>query len=268
MAREELISKISESIKNVSKKPALIPFIVSGFPDMEITKILLKLFDKKGVAAVELGIPYSDPLADGPIIQQASKISLENKTNPDEIFKMLGEIKNTISIPVILFTYYNPVLQYGVENFIKKSRESRVSGLIIPDIPLEESEEILDLCKKYDIDFIMLISPTSGKDRIKKISQKSLGFVYLVSSVGVTGTRESFSASLENLVKEIKSCTKVPIAVGFGVSNAEHLDLIKKTGAEAAVIGSALIKIISGCQNNQSSIPDKVSEYLDSLLAK
>ena len=173
MAQEESISRIRYSILNSSKKPAFIPFIVSGFPDLGTTKDLLKFFDKQGAAAVEVGFPYSDPLADGPVIQKASKLSLEAGVNSDKIFNILDELKDDISIPVIVFTYFNPVLKYGKEKFIQKASLVNAAGIIIPDLPLEESDHILNLCGEYNIELIMLISPTSGKQRVlsKEYSQ-------------------------------------------------------------------------------------------------
>lgn len=265
MEQEGLISKIHDSINKSSNKPAFIPFIVSGYPNFETTKKLLKLFEEKKVAAIELGIPFSDPLADGPTIQKASKISLENGTNISKIFGMLEEIKNNFSTPIILFTYYNPVLSYGIESFIKKAASLNIKGLIIPDLPLEESEEISNLSKENNIDLIMLVSPTSNDDRIEKISKTSEGFIYLVSSTGVTGVRESFSAQLGDILAKIKSNTNTPVAVGFGVSKVEHIKELKDLSADAAIIGSAIIKLIDEFKHDEHLLIRKMSEYLDSL---
>jgi len=266
MAQDNLISKIQYSINNSGLKPALIPFIVSGYPDFETTKNLLKLFEEKKVAAIELGIPFSDPLADGPVIQKASKISLENGTNINKIFEMLEEIKaDNFSTPIILFTYYNPVLSFGQESFIKKAASLNVSGIIIPDLPLEEAEEASKLCKENNIDLIMLVSPTSNMERIEKIAKASAGFIYLVSSTGVTGVRESFSAQLENILRKIKNFTKTPVAVGFGISKAGHIQELKELNADAAIIGSAIIKLIDRYKEDKNLLINKMSEYLDSL---
>jgi len=265
MAQEDSVSKISCTIKESMLKPAFIPFIVSGYPDFEITKKLLNLFQEKNAAAVELGIPFSDPLADGPVIQKASKASIENGTNIDKIFEMLEEIKNDFTLPIILFTYYNPVLTYGAENFIKKAASLNVSGIIIPDLPLEEAGDFSNLCKQNNIDFIMLVTPTSDKERIKKISQTSTGFVYLVSSTGVTGVRQSFSRILGDILKEIKEFSEVPVAVGFGVSSREHITELNNIGADAAIIGSAIVKIIDEYRHDESLLISQMSEYIDSL---
>lgn len=258
-------SKIQNSITNSSKKPAFIPFIVSGFPNFEVTKDLLKFFEQKGAAAVELGFPYSDPLADGPVIQKASKFSLEQGTNINKIFGMLDEVKDTISVPIILFTYFNPVMKYGIENFVKKAASVNASGIIIPDLPLEESEEVISICKKYGIDFIMLVSPTSGEQRIKDIAQKSSGFIYLVSSTGVTGVREGFSNVLGGIFEQIKSVAQTPVAVGFGVSKSEHIQNLAELGADGAIVGSAIVKIIDEYKENKDLIIAKLAEYIDEL---
>ena len=266
MVQEELISRIQDSINKSSLKPALIPFIVSGYPDFKTTKNLLKLFEEKKVAAIELGIPFADPLADGPVIQKASKISLENGTNINKIFEMLNDLKaDNFSTPIILFTYYNPILSFGQENFVKKAASLNVSGIIIPDLPLEESEEVSKLCKENNIDLIMLVSPTSNMERIEKISKASSGFIYLVSSTGVTGVRESFSQQLGNILCEIKSFTKTPVAVGFGISKAEHIQELKELNADAAIIGSAIIKLIDQYKDDRALLINKMDEYLDSL---
>ena len=264
MAQDDLISKIQHSI-NTSSKPAFIPFIVSGYPDFETTKKLLKLFEEKNAAAVELGIPFSDPLADGPVIQKASKASLEKGTNINKIFEMLEEIKASCKIPIILFTYYNPVLNYGEKEFIKKASEVNVSGLIIPDLPLEESEKLSQECKAYNIDLIMLISPTSDKERIEKLAKASSGFIYLVSSTGVTGVRSSFSEKLGNILDKLKTVTRIPVAVGFGVSKKEHIRELKAINVDAAIVGSAIIKIIDEYKQDREALIGKIGEYIDEL---
>lgn len=265
MAQEASVSKIQTAIANTLKKPAIIPFIVSGFPDMETTRKLIKVFENSGAAAVELGFPYSDPLADGPVIQKAAKHSLENGTNTEKIFELLEEIKYEIKIPIILFTYFNPVFKYGIEKFIKKAASVNASGLIIPDLPLEESEEVRVLCKENCIDFIMLVAPTSGEERINNIAQSSSGFIYLVSSTGVTGVREYFSDVLEELIKEIKKVSNTPVAVGFGISKPEHVKNLKNLGADGVIIGSAIIKLINESKENKQDLLDNITEYVRTL---
>ncbi|MFH0702566.1 MAG: tryptophan synthase subunit alpha [bacterium] len=262
MAQEDM-TKISDSIKNNNKKPALIPFIVSGYPNIETTRDLLYVFEKLEVAAVELGVPFSDPLADGIVIQKAAKSALELGINLDKIFNLLEKID--LKIPIILFSYFNPILSYGIKDFINKAKLTNVAGIIIPDLPVEESKEFSMLCQINNIDFIMLVAPTSNKDRIINISKKSSGFIYLVSSTGVTGVRDNFSNILSNIVTEIKKVTDTPIAVGFGVSKPEHISSLKELDVDGAIIGSALIKIIDQYKNEKELLLSKVYEYLNSL---
>jgi len=266
MVQDFLTSKISLSISK-SKKPAFIPFIVSGYPDMQITKNLLLLFQKYNAAAIELGIPFSDPLADGAVIQNAARIAINNGVTIDGIFELLQSLKNELQTPVILFSYINLIIRYGLERFVKNAKDANVSGIIVPDLPIEESGEFAKLCEKYNIDLIMLIAPNSDKERIVKISQASKGFIYLVSSTGVTGVRDSFSSLLSDLVKEIKSVSNVPVAVGFGISKPEHITELKNLGVDGAIIGSALIKIIDNSLNDHSSMINNMSVYISSLFS-
>jgi len=268
MAQDSLTSKISLSIKNSGKKPAFIPFIVSGYPDLETTGKLLLLLQKHKAAAIELGIPFSDPLADGPVIQNAAKKAIDNGVTIDKIFGLLQSLKNDLKTPVILFSYINPIIRYGFEEFLIKAKDVNVSGVIIPDLPIEESEEFAALCKKYDMDLIMLVAPTSDKERVLQISRASKGFIYLVSSTGVTGVRESFSSVLSELVKEIKSVSNIPVAVGFGISKPEHILELQNLGVDGAIIGSALIKIIDNSGNDRNLLLNNISNYINSLYSQ
>ncbi len=259
------MSEISKSISESKLKPAFIPFIVSGFPDFETTKELLHVFEKSGAAAVELGIPFSDPMADGPVIQAASKFAIENGVNLEKIFEMLEEVKASVRVPLILFSYYNPVLFYGCEKFINKAKSCNIKGLIIPDLPVEESAEFSKLCKQASIDLINLIAPTSSPERIENIAKQSEGFIYLVSSTGVTGVRESFSSVLGGLLKKIKNTVKTPVAIGFGVSKKEHIKEIIDLGADAAIVGSAIVKIINLHKDNKKAVLEKITDYIKEL---
>lgn len=266
-------TRLELAILDSPLKPAFIPFVVAGFPSLNATKNILKLFNKKNAAAIELGLPFSDPLADGASIQKASKAALEVGANLNNIFSTLEELKVEVpgfKTPIVLFTYFNPVLSYGVGDFIRKAHSLGVSGLIIPDLPLEESEEVQKLCGKNNINFIMLVSPTSGEERTKKIANASEGFIYLVSTTGVTGAREDLVDILKNkripeIIENIKKVTKIPVAVGFGVSKASHIRALKQIKADAAIVGSAVINIIDEFRYDEALVIEKLSEYIDEL---
>jgi len=260
-----LTSKISENILKSNKMPAFIPFIVAGYPDMSATKDIMLCLQKNGAAAIELGIPFSDPLADGPVIQAAAKESLDSGTNIEKVFNFLEENKHSFEVPVILFTYFNLVLNYGLERFVERSKLCNISGFIIPDLPLEESDYLNELSKKANIDHIMLIAPTSDTDRIKAIAQKSSGFIYMVSSTGVTGIRDSFSTVLSDVINSIRQVSATPIAVGFGVSKPEHIKTLSKMNVQGSIIGSAIVKLIQERRHDKALMLKKLEEYINEL---
>jgi tryptophan synthase alpha chain len=268
MEQELKGSKITASIQKSDKKPAFIPFIVCGYPSIEATKRLLYLFEAKQAAAIEIGIPFSDPLADGPVIQIASKEAINNGMNLNKVFEILSEIKADFKTPLIIFSYFNLILHYGIDKFIEKARETNVSGFIIPDLPYEEAQEFNLKTRNAGIDHIMLIAPTSDSSRIEKITQISSGFIYLVSSTGVTGVREGFSALINDVLVKIKAESDIPVAVGFGISKKEHIQSLKALNIDGAIVGSAIIKIIQEYKNNIEFMLLKVSDYIDGLYTK
>jgi tryptophan synthase alpha chain len=268
MEQELKDSKITAAIQKSNEKPAFIPFIVCGYPSIEATKKLLYLFETKHAAAIELGIPFSDPIADGPVIQAASKEAIDNGMTLNKLFEMLSEIKNDFKTPLIIFSYFNLILHYGVDKFIQKAQETNVSGFIIPDLPYEEAQEFNLKARNAGIDHIMLVAPTSDSSRIKKIAQMSSGFIYLVSSTGVTGVREGFSDLIANILQEIKAETNTPVAVGFGVSKKEHIQDLKALNVDGVIVGSAIIRVILEYKNNTDEMLSKVSDYIDNLYSK
>ena len=221
------------------------PFLMAGDPDLETTaKILLEL-QANGADMIELGIPYSDPLADGPIIQLAASRALSSGTSPDKVFKMLFDLKDHLSIPIILFTYSNPLLNIGLYEFCLQASKAGVSGIVVPDLPLEEAEKLSEIAESKGIDLVLLVAPTTPKDRMKKIAETSNGFTYLVSVTGVTGERSSLKGDVETLVKQLKQSSTSPIAVGFGISDVKHIKQVRGWGADGAIVGSALVKRIA-----------------------
>ncbi|TXC93281.1 tryptophan synthase subunit alpha [Metabacillus litoralis] len=220
-----------------------IPFITAGDPYSDCTIDLAIALQDAGASAIELGIPYSDPVADGPVIQRASSRALQSGMNIVKAIKLVPEMrKKGLEIPIILFTYYNPVLQLDQESFFALLRENTVDGLLIPDIPFEESEELREKCQEHSISFISLIAPTSS-NRIKMIAENAEGFVYCVSSLGVTGERKNFDKSIENFLNEVKRYSKVPVVVGFGVSSKEQVEELASI-CDGVVVGSALVREI------------------------
>ncbi|MBI3589890.1 MAG: tryptophan synthase subunit alpha [Candidatus Melainabacteria bacterium] len=230
----------------------LIPYITAGFPTKKLFLPILETLSKNGADFIEVGVPHSDPLADGPVIQQSSKIALENGVNLKWIVgaccdKYLQQQKIK---PLILFSYFNPILQYGLEKLLKDLPKPLFYGLIIPDLPLEEAKKYLSLFKKHKLNLILLAAPTTKKEKIKKIAKSSGGFIYLVSVTGTTGVRRKLSSELKQKIKEIKSYTKKPVVVGFGISNSKQVKKIISYGANGVVIGSALIKVLEKSKNS------------------
>lgn len=221
---------------------ALIPFITAGDPDLATTERALKVLDQKGADLIELGVPYSDPLADGPVIQAAATRSLQQGTKLDNVLEMVRRVSPEIQAPIVLFTYYNPILNRGIEKFLQDIAAAGVKGLVVPDLPLEEAEILLEPAKTYGIEIILLVAPTTPRDRIAAIAQHSQGFIYLVSTTGVTGMRTQMESRVKDLLLELRSVTDKPIGVGFGISQPEQARQVVEWGADAVIVGSAFVK--------------------------
>ncbi|CAM3395153.1 tryptophan synthase subunit alpha [Marinicrinis lubricantis] len=226
-----------------SGQTAYIPFISIGDPSLETSLEIIAELEKAGADMVELGVPYSDPLADGPVIQRASERALQNRVTLMDCIQVGRKARdNGVQLPFILFTYYNPVLQFGLEHFFDTIKENEISGLIIPDLPLEEDSEVRQLAEKYDIHLIPLVAPTS-KERVERIASKAKGFVYCVSSLGVTGERSSFSEEIDTFIRTVKEAANVPVAVGFGISSREQFEFFSRM-CDGVIIGSAIVRSI------------------------
>ena len=221
---------------------ALIPFITAGDPDLETTAEALRILDRNGADAIELGIPYSDPLADGPVIQAAATRALNKGVNLDRVLKLVESVSPELQAPIILFTYYNPILNLGIRQFMKQISLAGVRGLVVPDLPVDESAELLETAACFGIEVILLVAPTSSPSRIKRIAQKSQGFIYLVSVTGVTGVRSQVEGRVEDLLKQMRQMTDKPIGVGFGISGSEQARQVKDWGADGVIAGSAFVK--------------------------
>ena len=252
-----IINRKFSELKNKARL-ALMPFLMAGDPSLEMTGEILLALQDNGADLIELGIPYSDPLADGPIIQLSAARALKLGTSPVKVFELLETIKDKLRIPIILFTYFNPVLSYGFKNFCDLASKVGVAGLIIPDLPLEEATLFSEIAESYDLDLILLVAPTTPYERMKVISNKTKGFTYLVSVTGVTGERNELENRVEVLIGQLKEVSHRPIAVGFGISSPEHVDKVKTWGADGVIIGSAFVKRIyeSDVNNILSEVGD------------
>lgn len=221
---------------------ALIPFITAGDPDLATTAEALKVLDAQGADLIELGVPYSDPLADGPVIQAAATRALQRGVRLDPVLDLVRSVSPSLRAPIILFTYYNPILNRGIEVFLQQLAEAGVKGLVVPDLPLEEAEGLLVPAKTYGIEVTLLVAPTSPRERIVEIAHHSQGFIYLVSITGVTGMRSQMGERVQELLMELRNVTDKPIGVGFGISQPEHAHQVMEWGADAAIVGSAFVK--------------------------
>ncbi len=251
------MSKISDAF---SHGKAFVGFITAGDPTLDTTKEIILKMAQAGCDLVEIGIPFSDPIAEGPVIQNANIRALSNKVTTDDVFEMTAEISGKIDIPLAYMTYLNVLFRYGYDRFLEKARNAGISGVIIPDLPFEEKDELSSVASKYGIDVISLIAPTS-EERIKTIAKNTEGFVYEVSSLGVTGVRSEIDTDLRKLTGAIKSETDVPVAIGFGIGTPEQA---KKYAAfaDGVIVGSAIVNIIA---EYGKDAPDKVYEFVKSM---
>ena len=238
------MTSISDSFQTLRDRQqcALIPFITAGDPNLETTAEALRILDRNGADFIELGVPYSDPLADGPVIQAAATRALQKGTKLDQVLEMLHMVIPSLKAPIILFTYYNPILYRGIKSFLAQIATAGVQGLVVPDLPLEESEELIQTAASFGIEVILLVAPTSSKDRIEAIARQSQGFIYLVSVTGVTGVRAQIQDRVKYLITDLQSITDKPIGVGFGISGPEQAHQVREWGADAVIVGSAFVK--------------------------
>lgn len=249
------------NIKSAFEKgKAFIAFITCGDPDLETTAAAVREAVKNGADLIELGIPFSDPTAEGPVIQAASYRALKGGVTTDKIFDFVRELRRDIKIPMVFMTYANVVFSYGSERFMSLCRETGIDGIILPDLPYEEKDEFLPMCRKYGIDLISLIAPTS-KNRIAMIAKEAEGFLYIVSSLGVTGTRSEITTDLSSIIKVVRENTSIPCAIGFGISTPEQAHKMSKL-SDGVIVGSAIVKIL---EQYGKDAPKHVGEYVKSM---
>ncbi len=251
------MSNIAKAFENGK---AFIPFITCGDPDLETTAAAVREMVKNGADLIELGIPFSDPTAEGPVIQGANIRALKGGVKTDKVFSLVRELRTDVTVPMVFMTYANVVFSYGAEKFISTCAEIGIDGLILPDIPFEEKEEFLPLCKKYGVDLISLIAPTS-ENRIGMIAKEADGFIYLVSSLGVTGERSEIKTDLSSIVKIIRDNTNVPCAIGFGISTPEQAKSMADI-SDGAIVGSAIVKLL---EQHGTAAPKYIGEYVKKM---
>jgi len=239
--------RIGNKFKELGKNTALIPFITAGHPSLEATYELALTLEENGADIIELGIPFSDPLADGPTIQKSSQHALDSGVTPGKILDTVRQIRQKSQVPLIFMVYYNIILQMGEEKFVDEAVSAGIDGIIVPDLPLEEAESLRKYAEDGGIDLIFLLAPTSTPERVKALCSASRGFVYYVSRTGVTGTQENLACSIQSKVETIKSATNLPVCVGFGISSPEQAKAVSKH-ADGVIIGSALVeKVENSC---------------------
>ena len=251
------MSNIKKAFENGK---AFIAFITCGDPDLETTAAAVRAAVENGADLIELGIPFSDPTAEGPVIQGANIRALKGGVTTDKIFDFVKALRRDVKVPMVFMTYTNVVFSYGAEKFISSCRDIGIDGLILPDLPFEEKEEFLPICKKYGVDLVSLIAPTS-ENRIAMIAKEAEGFIYLVSSLGVTGMRSEIKTDLASIVKAVRENTDIPCAIGFGISTPEQAKKMADL-SDGAIVGSAIIKIL---EKNGKDAPKYVGEYVKSM---
>lgn len=260
--KSSAIEKVFEDLRKSNQK-AFIPYITCGFPSLEGFFELFKTLNENGADIIEVGIPFSDPLADGPVIQTTSKIALENGINTDIVFKSLTKIREKSKIPIAIMTYFNIIYRYGMEKFLKKAKNSGVNGLIIPDLPLEEFNAYKGYFEKINIDNIMLASLTSGRERLAVIAEKSRGFIYCISVKGVTGVRNNIDPEVIKFLKGLRAITTLPLGLGFGLSNREQISQVKDY-CDGIIIGSKILSLILEADNYEQGIR-KVKNFASNI---
>ena len=251
------MSRIYKAFEN---KKAFIAFLTAGDPDYDISVENFKALARGGADLIEIGIPFSDPIAEGPVIQEADIRALASGMTTDKVFELLKEVRKEVDIPIVFMTYANPVYHYGAEKFFQKASEAGADGIIIPDCPYEERHEFDLVAEQYGIDFISMIAPTS-EGRIKEIASQAKGFIYVVSSLGVTGVRSEIKTDLGSILEVIREATDTPAAIGFGISTPEQAAKMSKV-ADGVIVGSALVKIVA---EKGKDAPQALYEYVSTM---
>ncbi|MCI5515649.1 MAG: tryptophan synthase subunit alpha [Oscillospiraceae bacterium] len=251
------MNKISDAFNDGK---AFIGFVTAGDPDLNTSKEILLSMSKGGCDLIEVGIPFSDPIAEGPVIQDANIRALKNNVTTDDVFALTKSVSQEVDTPMVFMTYLNVLFKYGYDKFLQKAKDSGICGVIIPDLPYEEKDELQSVAKKYGIEVVSLVAPTS-EDRIKMIAADAEGFIYTVSSMGVTGVRSEIKTDLESITKAIKEVTDVPVAIGFGINTPEQAKKYSHI-ADGVIVGSAIVKLVA---EHKTDAPKYVYEYVKSM---
>ena len=251
---------MSNIYKAFENKKAFIAFLTAGDPDFETSVKNFKAVAEAGADLIEIGIPFSDPIAEGPVIQEADIRALEAGMTTDKVFELLKEVRKDVDIPIVFMTYANPVFHYGADRFFKNASEAGADGIIIPDCPFEERHEFDEVAAKYGMDFISMIAPTS-EDRIKEIAAQAKGFIYVVSSLGVTGVRSEIKTDLASIIKVVRLNTEIPCAIGFGICSPDQAGRMAEL-ADGVIVGSAIVKLL---EKYGRSAPEYIGEYVKSM---
>ena len=262
------MSRISQAFSNLKTagKKGFIPFITAGDPDLHTTSELIIELARIGASVIELGVPFSDPMADGPVIQRASERALRHDFGLAEILDVVRDVRKQTNVPIILFSYFNPLLQFGLEKLVREAEHAEVDGILVTDLTPEEAGRFSAMLRAHEIDLIFLVAPTSTDERLKMIAERASGFIYAVSRAGVTGAREETGAEAEKLVTRVRGLSSLPVAVGFGISKPEQVRDVWRY-ADGAVVGSAIVKMVE----DNAGAPDlveKIGAFGASLIAK
>jgi tryptophan synthase alpha chain len=253
------MSRIQDAFKNGK---AFIPFVTGGDPDLDTTEKLIYEMAQNGADLIEIGIPFSDPIAEGPVIQEADERSLRAGCTTDKLFDLVAKVRKTVDIPMVFMTYVNPIYSYGTERFMANCKKVGIDGVIVPDVPFEEKGELKDTCAKYSIELISLIAPTS-KERIKMIAKEAEGFIYCVSSLGVTGVRSEITSDIDGMVALVREVTDIPVAIGFGIATPEQAEAMGRK-ADGVIVGSAIVRMVAA--DGRNSV-EKVGKYVAEMKA-
>jgi len=258
------LNRIDEKFKTLREqnKKALVTFITAGDPDFNLSEKFIIEMEKDGADLIELGVPFSDPSADGPVIQEANIRAMKNGADIYTIFDFTKKIRSKVSIPLVYLIYYNVIFQYGVEKFFGKCAEVGIDGVVIPDLPVDECDEVKEFTNKYNIYQIHLVSPTSSEKRVKMIAEDAKGFLYCISSLGVTGEKKEFGTDFEKFFNRIRKYTDIPCCVGFGISNGKQVSMLKNY-CDGVIIGSSIVKACASGSNESEKISSLKSKMDD-----